>query len=542
MFKHILILILLYQALTQTCFGVSSQSESVCSGGGTCVAQDLCACYSGRAGTNCQITAAPTCRFFGPPQPLVTNYPPSLDRFNTFFANDTLNIQVNMPLVRKRLGIVISINNSPDPACRYPGTYFVDNLNQTGDCRNEFVASIPFSVAINCGWNVTQIFDPTGNVTQQIFSGNVFVTYLEDIDAGDKQRALRAVRSGLPILIRFIISMNETMVPIIGGGEVLSALQNVLFVLGTPLKQKKYFGSFQEPVAAVPNSGLLTFVTNVPFPFILLPQTGSVIQVPTGLTTQGIQLIPSQTYCNATDVECFQTWSVPLGIEGACSFTGTYVFNFTIGCRAQPCNITFPNPFQFNFTVVGTDFCAQFQLNVGLTGTLLAFRNDNFTVLSDNYNSGDLIFLRATVSSPRAQILNTRVKRVVVINSNNLVLYDNTITPAGDAREFTILPSTASTNANFRFRLSFLNLPTIPTNLTIQTIVRVQYVSLADDYTFHSVQEQDVIFEDRIEPKSQKDDLTFSKEINLGNLTEIKESCSASLASLFLLMILFLFV
>lgn len=542
MLKAIFILILLYEIYSQTCFGISSTIPSVCSGAGTCVAQDLCACFSGNAGTQCEIVAASTCIFNGPPQPLVTNYPPSLDPLNTLFSNDTLYLQIDMPLVQGRLATVISINNSPDPACRYPGTYFTDNLNQTGACENEFRAAIPFSVAgANCGWNVTQTFDPiSGNVTSQTFSGNIFVTYLEDVNAGGKYRVLRAVRSGLPISINFPIMINQTVLPIVTPVEILSALQNVQFLLGRQIKKKEVFGTVGEPFIPVPNSGILTFVTDLPYPYILLPQTANVISIPTGLSTTGIQNTDNGIYCNSTDIECFQTWSVPLGIQGACSFTGSYVFNFTVGCRTTPCNVTFANPIQLNFSVVTTDFCAQFQINVPLTGTLQSFTNNNFTIPSDNFLTGSPIYLQATVNSPKAQILNTRIMSVSILNSNQLVLYDNGITPAGLNLGFLLLPSTSSDNANFRFILNFLNLPTNPTNLTIQTVVFVQYLSLSDDYTFFDIKEMQVVLDEKLPPNPQTRELSFSKNINIDHLKGMKESSTGSLTSVFLLIILFL--
>ena len=165
-------LLLLFLCLTISslaqfqCFGLGSKDPNVCNGGGACVGTNLCACFSGRAGPQCLSTTPAQCTVFSPPQPLITNYPPFISLEGTFFVNDTLFLAVDLPIVRNRLAVVLSIQNSLNPACRYPGTFFMNTINTTGACFNQFSAAIPFTEAINCGWNVTIVTDPlTGNVT-----------------------------------------------------------------------------------------------------------------------------------------------------------------------------------------------------------------------------------------------------------------------------------------------------------------------------------------------------------------------------------------
>jgi hypothetical protein len=500
-----------------TCFGINGAIDGVCSGGGTCVGTNLCACFSGRAGVMCEIAAPMTCNIHPPPLPLVTNYPPFIDASSTFYMNDTLHLVVDLPIVKNRKAVVISIQNSLNPVCRYPGTFFTNTINTTGDCFNSYIANIPFVQGVNCGWNITNITDPaTGIVTFTEFSGYVFVTYLEKIDAGEKKQVLRAVRSALPLALRFPIGINETNIPIIGPGEALSAISQVVFNLGHKQKEKKMF---EEDVPNTPDSGTLSFVTALSVPFELDPASAITIQVPNGLTTSGVTLINSTSNCTSpTGPFCNQVWQVQLEIDFACSFSGTYIFNFTQICRpgAVGCSAVGLPPLQFVFTVDMADFCATISLNVPLNGFLQTARDANFTTPGLIFTRGSDVFVRAIVGSPQASISRTIVKRVSIMNNDTVVLYNRHITQAGSVSGFALIPTTVNNQAIFKFTLVNLPIPMGSTPLTINALINVQYTSISES-GFMKTQSYDMMVVQDIPAHTAEQEIDFGTDITVAD-------------------------
>ena len=306
-----------------------------------------------------------------------------------------------------------------------------------------------------------------------------------------KKSVLRVIRAALPIAIRFNVFANETMTPIVGPGESMSAVTLAAFVLGQKAKVDK---KGLEQVPFIPDSGVLRFVTAVPFPFLLDPNSAIIISAPAGLSLSGVMFLPDGSNCtNTTDPFCNQAWQVILDIETACSFSGVYIFNFTAVCRGgvTPCTTVGLPPQQFVFTLDMADFCATISLQVPLMGFLESSTMPTFVPLTTTFVQGSAAYFRAIVSSPKATIMSATLQRVTLVNNDTRVLYNRHITQAGSMSSFALIQSPSPNEAPFSFRLVNLPFESDPTLFTVNALIRVQYSSM-NIHGVYEVKEMDV--------------------------------------------------
>jgi len=340
---------------------------------------------------------------------------------------------------------------------------------------------------------------------------------------------LRAIRAALPIAIRFNVFANETITPIVGPGESFSAVTLAAFVLGQKAKvDKKGF----ELVPFIPDSGVLRFVTAVPFPFLLDPNSAVIISAPPGLSLSGVMFLPDGSNCtNTTDPFCNQAWQVILDIDTACSFSGVYVFNFTAVCRGgiTPCTTVGLPPQQFVFTLNMADFCASISLQVPLMGFLESSTMPTFVPLTTSFVQGDTAYFRAIVSSPRATILNTILQRVTLVNNDTRVLYNRHITQAGSMSAFALVPSPSPNEARFRFTLINLPFSADPTLFTVNALIRVQYASINTN-GMYEIKEMDVNMVQGPQKRGEQD-FPVSHEISIDSMQK-KAFATRSLLSI----------
>jgi len=468
--KLLIISCILNLCLGFTCFGIPSPSFSACSGRGLCTSQDVCNCFSGSSGVNCQIIAPTSCFTLGPPDPLATNWPPTLN--NTFFANDTLHFEVLMPIVVGRLYTKISIQGSTNMNCTFPGLYWV-NVVDPVSCVNRYIYNAPFSIARTCGWNVTNVIGGTGNITEQTFRGTILVTYKEEIDINEKKRVLRVVTSGLNLELFF--NATNGGIPIIGPGSPIAAITLVKYILGERVIIKK-----QELVQTSDDSGLLQIFTSQTNPFFY--SSATLITIPTGLSTPGIIYIPELSQCTPNTTLCNQVWEIPLVIGSACSFSGIYSVNFTQLCF-NGCGIG-PTFISFDFFVETTDFCTERALQINLVGSLTSYNNALFNTPTTSFVVGNTAFFRVNVNSNNAIILETRIRKVFLSTAGeSKLLFDLGTTQAGQLRNYMKIPSNDTHSQLFKFDLTYLQLLQSPTLFTVTVRVQVRYISFTPEGT-----------------------------------------------------------
>lgn len=456
-----------------TCFGLANTDSNVCSSHGFCFAHDSCSCFSGYAGTTCEQSAASTCLFNGPPLPLVTQFPPILNAVGTNFTNDTLEIEIDMPIVKLRLDSAVTIQDSKNPNCIYPGPYWTNTLNNIYPCYNELNSMIPWSsVGVDCGWTVKN----TTNATT--YDGKILVKYRELVPFGQKQDVVRYVSSAFSLRLVFTTLAYNISI-IIGPGflpiEIFLTKLDILLARDFNFKNKKYLPPL------TPNSGLLEFYTEVDFPYQLFDPI--LTAVPSGLvpTSTGVSQVLSAQNCPAIlPIFCIQKWSLPLLIDTACTMTGNYSFNFTASCRTAQANCT-------NFTlpvtleVFSTDFCAEIKLKVLLTGALQTYSDPGFTVPDSNFFLGDYVYSEACVNSSQATVTGVEISQIVISSQGQFrtMFANGNVLYSGKNRYLSLLPLDyrKPNCAKFQFALTNLNIIVNPTEFELILTLKVKYTS-----------------------------------------------------------------
>lgn len=170
-----LFLVLFSFVVSETCFGISSTSLNVCSSKGLCVSKDLCSCYSGFGGSQCEIQAPSTCQWNIVSQSKV-DYFPTMDISSLSLLNDHLEFTIKAPLVRERYNRTVYVENLSYSNCKYPGKNAENILDVSNPCYNKFHLRIPIEEAKECGWRQEKLSNG-----KTLYSGNIYVDEQESI-------------------------------------------------------------------------------------------------------------------------------------------------------------------------------------------------------------------------------------------------------------------------------------------------------------------------------------------------------------------------
>jgi hypothetical protein len=468
MFSKILLLLCLAATLSaQLCYGIDASNSTVCSSQGACLSTNatanVCSCYSGYAGNNCaQVAPTSTCTWNNNTQSNVGFYP-TLDTPNMAFTNNMLYLSFKAPLVNGRLNSTVYIQSKSYTQCAYPGNYTTNTLDLSTPCYNRFNYSIPWDVAVNCGWDVVVGTD------QDVYSANVFVESLEVIGAIRGYPVYRSVQTMVPISITF---KKRLFISAIITVESHAALYTAILV-------KKY-------IPGPPVSGDFDFLTSLQYPYMMNTSAPfSVVSVPTGLTAS-ISDISIAGEC-PSGAPCVQKWRIPVGVTTACTFTGTYTINFKLQCHpsiVDPVNCPLDstnNNAVATLTVDSENFCVTAGINVGLIGTLKSYSDNAFTVQKSAYSHGNTAYFRASLASSQAFLTGCKIISVQWEDETSLVtqtLYSNSfITTEGINEVFALGPNDTST-ASFNFKLdpSWMPVPVDGSrNFNVSAIVEVSY-------------------------------------------------------------------
>lgn len=453
----------LSREFSQACFSKDYTDPLVCSSHGACVAPDLCSCYSGYNGTQCELVADPTCTWNNVTY-TTTGFYPTLDTASIGFNNNNFEFTIKSPIVNQRRNFTIYINTE---ACSYPLWNFTSNfLDNTGTCVNSFQTSIPWSNSVNCSWTVVDTSDQT------TYKGTIFTRATEVLDALRGYPVVREVTTAAPIEIifkkRLFISTNTQ---VLSDVSLFSSITKQIFLVGPP------------------PAGIFEILTSLQFPYkIDSSQQMNVSTYPTGLSPSLTDISDSNN-CLANQ-PCTQMFRMNIDISTACSFTGTYTLQFKLKCHesVSPGNCTIDSTnenAQIILNVNSEDFCATTQVNIGLTGTLESFSQNDFATRKDSFLLGQPLYFQASLFSPKVSLVSSTVYRVQwELGATSKVLYDNyTITSDGTTEGFQVLTGSAST-ARFQFNTdaAWVTIPVDSSvSLNVSTYVDVTYSTAAGD-------------------------------------------------------------
>jgi hypothetical protein len=139
----------------------------------------------------------PTCpniNNWGTVEDLATKNPPSMEA--AFFDNARLNIRVSFPMTNGRAETVAFLNdiatNVTHPYCTYPISNYI--YKEVIVCKDVFHFDIPWELAQNCYWKITQ------EETHQVYKGQVILAFQEYLESITEWRFTQSV---LRIKLRF---------------------------------------------------------------------------------------------------------------------------------------------------------------------------------------------------------------------------------------------------------------------------------------------------------------------------------------------------
>lgn len=484
-----------------SCFGEASNSTTACSGQGICVGPNLCSCFSGFNGTTCQSVVALTCPFATVDQQSVRD-PPSLNPLLTYFENDTLYIAVDSPIVSGRLETNISIQNSNLDACNYPGPNWQNVLINDFPCFNRFQASIPWSIAKFCGWDITKNTNTTGQ-SQIVFSGKILVSQREDLGNVGTRPVYRVVQNAIGITVTFqtsIVLSTSVNVFDVPPGVPLSFLDDGLHQESQyqyPSEREKerepprrvnkpFFAAItrQEYISGPPRRAFFGLVTKIGYPYRL---TNPLLEtLPIGLSSTGIQEVTPPGECSPYSDFCIQEWNIPVDILTACTLTGTYRIRFTRDCSSASRDPCYPEPLFVDLNVNSEDFCTAVQIDIGVNATIISSPEATFIngpVLASNRDG----YFSILVQSAQAQIMDVVPQRIhFSTDRNSYVVVDNgAVTPYGNSVGFSYLPSKKSYEKPFKCKLKKSDLGK---KFVISTQFDIKYGHMVRKLTIDSLQ------------------------------------------------------
>jgi hypothetical protein len=363
-----------------------------------------------------------------------------------------LTIKIRTPIVNNRYETKVNIQFSDQPYCQFPGPFGSEYYISSYPCYGGVQLSIPWHYgnkkASNCSWEVTK------NSYEEIYNGVVYVTQKEDIGTIGGQPLQRTVKSAFPIRITFKTSITITS----------SVLYNSSLIIDAAVTKLEYFNG-------PPKYGIIEFTTSVNYPNKIIP---SWMSTPPGLSGT-VADISSPCPNNGP---CIQTFRMVISINSACSFTGSYVFNFGFGCQGnQACSPQQPTNVTFNIN--SEDFCTTTGVNIGLSGYITAYKNELHTLTSAVFEPNSFVYFKAFMSAS-VQLKSVNITRVHWTSGNETrVLFDNgTPTADGILEEF----STAGYSFKFKTLSSHFTMPS-GSSVQVSANVVVGYLNSANlDY------------------------------------------------------------
>jgi hypothetical protein len=529
--KAAIFLILLFttQLLAQTCFGIDKAANTVCNGKGTCVQQDICSCYSGFDGNQCQNQAPSTTCTYNTNSMTKTDFYPIADTSKVSFSDDKLFMSIKAPLVTDRLDTKIYIQNDTFGQCAYPGDNVMNVLDLNAPCFNRFNYSLPWATGKNCGWGVKNTDE------SRIYNANMYIEQKENIGVIRGQSVQRFIKRVIPLQVNF-----KTRVTVSTAIKVFAPVN-----MFTAVTRQEYF-------EGPPKTGEFDFITSLQYPFKIDTSNAlTVSSLPSGLIPTLVDISDS-TQCVANQ-PCNQKYKMTLAVNGACSFTGTYKMTLKLQCHpsiTNPVNCPLDANRDVNIEISANseDFCTAVNVNIDLTGTLKSYQDDSHTIVKDAFLLGQTSFFQAAVQSPKASLKETKIIRVQWDQGNlTKVLYDNSaITPEGTTEKF-VLGTFAATTANFKFDLekSYMNIPEDGNlDFTVSALLQVKYQAIdgtttISEYT-QSFSMKDLKFTKAdTPPVDDSQNSKYSGKIKIFGLVEAKNNGANSIAVSFSIMALF---
>jgi len=306
---------------------------------------------------------------------LKTKAPPQLD--DAHFENQRLNIWVSQPFVNGRADGTSFLNNAnlnaSNPSCTYPISTYISK--QVDKCRDVWHFDIPWNDASKCGWNVTQ------EEGFQIYKGQVIIHNYEWLDNFTEWRKIQSVLRIKICFQRFISVYSTNITTTVSEANLTCAItkQIVAVTLGQP--------------ALIELLTLISSPYKLEKPFLADSPSGKIENYT--VTENFISVA-----CSASDTRCRQRWHLSMKLTPeTCTLDGEYTMNWTRSCIPS---LSCPSNNATNFAkfiLTSEDFCAEIEVEVGLSGTLISYEDSNFQKARTQWTVGSTVYFKVNVNS-----------------------------------------------------------------------------------------------------------------------------------------------
>jgi hypothetical protein len=446
-----------------SCFGVSNFYSNVCSGNGKCISKDVCSCFSGHGGLNCDIEAPLNCSWNVIPN---NNTNPTIDTL--IFKNNTLFFDIITPIFDCTLNSTVYVQNTNNFInCSFPVVNSIIDI--TYPCYNRFKMIVPWEKGKHCGWVVNN------TDTFIVYSSNIHIATTVVSHFKPKPYSL---------CCGTVLNTNFSLIPI-----------SITFPTFVSVSSKLNITSPVNMIAAItkqtftsgnPPTGSFLLLTSLQYPYLIdTNSTFSITTAPIGLTAS---IIEYSKVC-IENHSCDQLFNIGIIFTEACTFTGIYIATFKLKCDPNflsNCGINTNDTIKVQISANSEDFCTVANVDIKLTGILQTFQDEQYQNTSTSFRFGSTSYYQATIISSQAKLKSSTIMRVEISNINKTsVLIDNfVISQEGKMVNFTVgnftLQNSMSTRVQFQFDIneSVINISSKTDNFFVTAFINVVYESI----------------------------------------------------------------
>jgi len=189
---------------------------------------------------------------------------------------------------------------------------------------------------------------------------------------------------------------------------------------------------------------------------------------------------------NTVGSTCTQRFQLNITTNSACQISGNYGIQFGLVCQAGTAQCPIDNGVLANVTasIISENFCAKVSTFVNISGGILSYTNNSYSLVRSIYLVEQIGYFKATVTSPQATLTQSTIASVSLVNANDstetYLIYNNGIVPQfADSCKFA-LDAFGPDFAEFYFTLNstvFNNATNsdVTKNFYVQVRVNVEY-------------------------------------------------------------------
>eukprot|EP01130_Rhizamoeba_saxonica_P001748 TRINITY_DN11602_c0_g1_i1.p1 TRINITY_DN11602_c0_g1~~TRINITY_DN11602_c0_g1_i1.p1 ORF type:complete len:800 (-),score=192.40 TRINITY_DN11602_c0_g1_i1:47-2446(-) len=389
--------------------------EDTCNSNGDCVFdfvpsdQSPCSCYSGYSGDFCDTEG--TCDSwlnvstdFIPDTAIPVSRVTSDGEFQLSFSTPFVHDRRSLSLRAGSFGIGL------EQQCAYPNsTYWTHTQSE---CFDTFSFNAPWTVARRCG------FVYTSSEIEETYESTLIARFRDPVTTNNDAVVISTSEKSKPIYFSIRTNIRVTSQVTFSGDPNLD-----LFAAMT--KQASPIMLLNQR-----SDGSIELVTIVNEPYILdTPQIEGPNSLLTNITGEDIDCLDSG--------ECQQKWIIDIDPQDACTIAGIYNIDYNADCRnATGCNISSPVVL-IDALVASDNYCTEVTLDIGLSGTLKPYNDENFKSASGAFYVDSRSYFKAeVVSEGNLRFESSTITQVTV---NGQVLFeDSEITELGNTLEFSV--------------------------------------------------------------------------------------------------------